>query len=165
MKKQDGVTLPVLIILIAIIIIVTSILINYVKNRDEEIKGRDLKTNMLLIQAQMKKDLEAFYLQTANLDKNKEEDKAKIEQVKQETLKGTLVQGSKIENSIPTEITINENCYYLDEDILNEIGIKNGDSENYGYFVVKYDFESKKIEVINTIGYEGKYTLTELSEE
>lgn len=165
MKKQDGVTLPVLIILIAIIIIVTSILIKYVKNRDEEIKGRDLKTNMLLIQAQMKKDLEDFYLQTANLDETKEEDKTKIEQIKQEILKGILVQNSEIKSNIPEEISINENCYYLEETILKDMGIKNSNPEKYGYFVVKYDFENKKIEVINTIGYEGKYTLTELSEE
>ena len=165
MKKQDGVALPILIIIIAIIIVVTAILINYVKNMAEERKGQDLKTNMLLIQAQTKKDLEEFYLQTANLDENKEEDKARIEQVKRETLKGILVQGSEIENSIPTEITINENCYYLDENILTEMGIKDRNSEDYGYFVVKYDFENKKIEVINTLGYQGKYTLTELSEE
>ena len=37
-------------------------------------------------------------------------------------------------------------------------------TENYGHFIIKYDFENVNIEVINTKGYEGKYTLTQLEE-
>ena len=33
-----------------------------------------------------------------------------------------------------------------------------------GYFIVRYDFENLKIEVINTNGYNGNYTLEQLQQ-
>lgn len=165
MEKQKGVAIPILVIVIVIIIAITSIIIHYVKDMAEKNKLQDLRTNMLLIQAEAKKDLEEVCFQTANLDTKKEEDLAKINEIKKENLKGILVQGSEIENSIPHEIIIDENCYYLDETILNEMGVKDLNSEEYGYFIVKYDFTNITVEVINTKGYEGKYTLTQLIEE
>ena len=131
----------------------------------EENRLQDLRTNMLLIQAETKKDLEEVCFQTANLDAKKEEDLAKINEIKKEKLKGTIVQESEVKDSIPQEITIDENCYYLDETNLNEIGVKDLNPEKYGYFIVKYNFENITVEVINTKGYEGKYTLTQLIEE
>lgn len=165
MRKQNGVAIPVLIIGIVIIIVVASIIINYGKNIVEENKVQDLRTNMLLIQAETKKDLEEVCFKTVNLDAKKEEDLIKINEIKKENLKGTLVQDSDIKNSIPQEINIDENCYYLDETVLNEIGVKDLNPEEYGYFIVKYDFTNITVEVINTKGYDGKYTLTQLIEE
>ena len=165
MRKQNGVAIPVLIIGIVIIIVVASIIINYGKNIVEENKVQDLRTNMLLIQAETKKDLEEVCFKTVNLDAKKEEDLIKINEIKKENLKGTLVQDSDIKNSIPQEINIDENCYYLDEAVLNEIGVKDLNPEEYGYFIVKYDFTNITVEVINTKGYDGKYTLTQLIEE
>lgn len=165
MKKQNGVAIPILIIGIVIIIAIASIIVHYAKNMVEENRLQDLRTNMLLIQAETKKDLEKVCFQTANLDNKKEEDLAKINEIKKENLKGTLVQGSEIEKSIPQEITIDENCYYLDEKNLTEMGVKDLDSVEYGYFIVKYDFSNITVEVMNTKGYEGKYTLTQLIDE
>ena len=165
MEKQKGVAIPVLIIGIVIIIAIASLIIHYVENIVEKNRLQDLRTNMLLIQAETKKELEEVCFQTVNLDAKKEEDLTKINEIKKENLKGILVQGSEIKNSIPQEVTIDENCYYLDETILNEMGIKDLNSETYGYFIVKYDFTNIAVEVINTKGYEGKYTLTQLIEE
>lgn len=165
MKNQNGVSLPILIIGIVVIIAITSIIVNYGIDMAEENRLQDLRTNMLLIQADAKKDLEEVCFQTANLDANKEEDLTKINEIKKENLKGVLVQGSEAESSIPQEITVDENSYYLDEMTLNEIGVKDLNSEQYGYFIVKYDFSNTTVEVINTKGYDGKYTLTQLIEE
>ena len=120
---------------------------------------------MLLIQADTKKSLEEVSFHTVNLDKNKEEDLAKINEVKQENLKGIPVKGTEIEKSIPEGIEIDENCYYLDENVLKDMGVKESDSEKYGNYIVKYDFENIKVEVINTKGYEGQYTLTDLIDD
>ena len=158
MKNQNGVSLPILIIGIVVIIAITSVIVNYGIDMAEENRLQDLRTNMLLIQADAKKDLEEVCFQTANLDANKEEDLTKINEIKKENLKGVLVQGSEAESSIPQEITVDEDSYYLDEMTLNEIGVKDLNSEQYGYFIVKYDFS-------NTKGYDGKYTLTQLIEE
>ena len=156
MKNQNGVALPILIIIIVVIMAIVLILANYAKEIFEENELKDLRTNMLLIQAETRKGLEEVCFQTANLDKNKEEDITKINEIKQENLKGKQVQGSEIEKDIPTEITI---------DILNNMGIKNLNSKKYGYFIVRYDFEKTTVEVMNTLGYKGKYTLTQLIEE
>ena len=158
MRKQNGVAISVLSIGIVIIIAIASIIVHYVEDMVEENRLQDLRTNMLLIQAETKKDLEEVCFQTAKLDSKKEEDLATINEIKNENLKGKLVQGSEIENSIPQEINIDENN-------LSEIGVKDLDSNEYGYFIVKYDFSNITVEVMNTKGYEGKYTLTQLIEE
>ena len=36
-------------------------------------------------------------------------------------------------------------------------------SEEYGYFIVKYDIENISVDVINTKGYQGNYTLEQLN--
>ena len=165
MKSENGVAIPTLIIIIAIIIIVAVIGVKYVKKMIVENQLQDLRTDMLLIQADTKKDLEEVCFQTVNLDKNKEEDLAKINEVKQENLKGIPVQETEIEKSIPEGITVDENYYYLDENVLKDIGVKEVDAEKYGNYIVKYDFDNIKVEVINTKGYDGKYTLTQLIDE
>ena len=165
MKNEKGVAIPTLIIIIAIIIVVAIVGIKYGKKIINENQLQDLRTDMLLIQADTKKSLEEVSFQTVNLDKNKQEDLAKINEVKQENLKGIPVQGNEIEESIPEGITIDENCYYLDENVLKDMGVKESDSEKYGNYIVKYDFENIKVEVINTKGYDGKYTLTQLIDE
>ena len=165
MKNENGVAIPTLIIIISIIIVVAIVGIKYGKKMINENQLQDLRTDMLLIQADTKKSLEEVSFQTVNLDKNKEEDLAKINEVKQENLKGVPVQGTEIEKSIPEGITVDENCYYLDEKILKDMGVKESDSEKYGNYIVKYDFENIKVEVINTKGYEGQYTLTDLIDE
>lgn len=165
MEKQKGVAIPVLIIGVVIIIAIASIIVHYAEDMVEENRLQDLRTNMLLIQAETKKDLEEVCFQTANLDAKKEEDLAKINEIKKEKLKGIIAQESEVKDSIPQEISIDENCYYLDETNLNEIGVKDLNPEKYGYFIVKYNFENITVEVINTKGYEGKYTLTQLNEE
>ena len=165
MKNENGVAIPTLIIIISIIIVVAIVGIKYGKKMINDNQLQDLRTDMLLIQADTKKSLEEVGFQTVNLDKNKEEDLAKINEVKQENLKGVPVQGTEIEKSIPEGITVDENCYYLDEKILKDMGVKESDSEKYGNYIVKYDFENIKVEVINTKGYEGQYTLTDLIDE
>ena len=165
MKNEKGVAIPTLIIIIACIIIAAIIGIKYGIKMINENQLQDLRTDMLLIQADTKKSLEEVSFHTVNLDKNKEEDLAKINEVKQENLKGVPVQGTEIEKNIPEGITIDENCYYLDENILKDMGVKECNAEKYGNYIVKYDFENIKVEVINTKGYEGQYTLTDLIDD
>ena len=83
MKNEKGVAIPTLIIIIACIIIVAIIGIKYGIKMINENQLQDLRTDMLLIQADTKKSLEEVSFQTVNLDKNKEEDLAKINEVKQ----------------------------------------------------------------------------------
>lgn len=168
MKNESGKSIVILVILIILIIIGTSIAINYAKQILEESDSQDLITNMLLMQAETRKGVEEVCFQTVNLNENKEEDIIKINEIKQEYLEGIILNNAPVGvqdavKNIPSEIC-NGECYYLDNETLNEIGIQEIDSDKHGYFIVKYDFINADVEVINTNGYEGCYTLTEILE-
>ena len=166
MKNESGKSIIILIILTILIMVGVSVVINYAKGMMEETKVQDLKTNMLLMEAEAKKGLEEVCFQTVNLNKTKQEDLTKINEVKQEFLDGVILSDSPVEVQEATKnvpnVTFDESCYYLDEETLTEMGIENINQEEYGYFIVKYDFSNADLEIINTKGYEGNYTLTQI---
>ena len=168
MKNESGKSIVILLIMTILIIIGASVIINYAKQMMEETKAQDLRTNMLLMQAEAKKGLEEVCFRTVNMDKSKEADLTKINEIKQEFLQGIMLSDSPAEvqeaiKNVP-EVTFDESCYYLDETTLMEMGIENINQEEQGYFIVKYDFSNANLEIINTKGYEGKYTLTQIVE-
>ena len=69
MKNQNGKTSIVLIIIIVLIIGMATILVRYLRGMIVVSKLQDLKTNMLIMQAETKKGLEKVCFQTANLNK------------------------------------------------------------------------------------------------
>lgn len=169
MGNESGKSRVTLVILTILIIIGASVIINYAKQMMIQTKEQDLRTNMLLMQAEVKKGLEEVCFRTVNLNSTKEDDLAKINEIKNEYLDGTILSNSPEEvqeatKSVP-EFNFDENCYYLDENTLNEMGIKNVTEEQYGYFIVKYDFSNANVEVICTKGYDGNYTLTQINED
>lgn len=168
MNKQTGSTFIKLIIATVIMIILASVAVNYGRILMQEVKVQDLRTNMLYIQAEAKKGLEEVCFQTVNLDESKQENIDKINQIKQENLDGVILSNAptEIQNAVQNipELTVDETFYYLNEENLNEMGIKDIKLEDDEYFIVKYDFENINVEVINTKGYEGNYTLTQLNQ-
>ena len=166
MGNESGKSIVTLVILTILIIIGASVVINYAKQMIEETRIQDLKTNMLLMQAETKKGLEEVCFRTVNLDETKEEDLTKINEIKQEFLKGINFNDfpEEVKEAIKNvpEVAFDENCYYLDEATLAEMGITDSNKEQFGYFIVKYDFSNENVEVINTNGYDGFYTLTQI---
>ena len=168
MRNESGKSIVILIILTILVIIGVAVVINYAKEMVAETKIQDLRTNMLLMQAEVKKGLEEVCFQTVNLEESKEDDLTKINEIKKEHLDGTKLSEAPVEvqeavKNVPN-VEFNDNCYYLDETTLTEIGIKKIDTNEFGYFIVKYDFAKAGIEVINTKGYDGNYTLTQIVE-
>lgn len=163
MKKEKGITLVALTVTVVVIMIIAGITVNYGLGLIKEVKVQDLRTNMLLIQAKAKECIEEVSFQKANVT-----DAATIEQIKAENLKGTKIS----ENSQIQTLALNTNkinsskideYYYLTEEDLENMGIQDLNTENYGWFIVRYDIDNIKIEVINTFGFEGKYTLEEIN--
>lgn len=166
MGNESGKSIVILLILIVLIIIGVVSLINYAKEMIIETNAQDLRTDMLLIQAEAKKGIEEVCFQTVNLDVSKEEDLKKINEAKQQNLDGIILSNApeevqKAVENIP-DVVWDENCYYLDEETLTEMGIKNMDEEENGYIIVKYNFSNADVEVISTKGYNGKHTLTQI---
>lgn len=169
MENESGKSIVTLVILIILTIIGATVIINYAKQIMVETEEQDLRTSMLLMQAETKKGLEEVCFRTVNLDATKEEDLVKINEIKNEYLDGILLNNSPEEvqeatKNVP-EITFDENCYYLDENAIREMGIKYLTEEKNGYFIVKYDFSNANVEIINTNGYNGNYTLTQINED
>lgn len=168
MENKKGITLVALTITIVVMIIIASITAYEGINLLKQSKLQDLVTNMLLIQAKAKEYLEEVNFQTANIpDTNVEE----INKIKDENLKGTKITDSGITDvqtaAYNTEAILMEKedeYYYLNQQILEEMGLKDLNSEEYGYFIIRYDLENFKVEVINTKGYNGNYTLEQLQQ-
>lgn len=169
MENQEGKTIVKLVIWTILIVIGVVIIINSAQQMMLKTREQDLRTNMLLMQAEAKKGLEEVCFRTVNLDSTKEEDLTKINEIKNEYLKGIILTNAPIEvqeavKNVP-EIEIDENCYYLDENTINEMGIKYIKETENEYFIVKYNFSNANVEIINTKGYNGNYTLTQINKE
>ena len=166
MRNESGKSIVILIIMTILIVIGASVIINYAKEMMKETQAQDLRTNMLLIEAEAKKGLEEVCFKTVNLNIAKQEDLTQINEAKQENLAGTLLSEAPAEvqeaSKNVTNFTFDENCYYLDEATLNQMGIKDINEKEDGYIIVQYNFSNADVEVINTKGYDGKYTLTQI---
>ena len=67
MKKNKGVTMISLAIMLVVLMVLATITMYYGNSSVKEAKLQDLKTNMLLIQANLKGDLEKYHFETNNL--------------------------------------------------------------------------------------------------
>ena len=147
-----------LFIAIIVIIAIATVIIIAGKNLLEETNFQDLRTNLLLIQGKAKTYTENVNVETANLDKDNKEDSTKIEEVKEQKLKGTALEScdESIKNAAK-EAGIEDlvDYYYLSQQDLNDMGI-NIEVKEDTYYLVKYNFEDT--EVVYTKGYEYKGT-------
>lgn len=162
MKKQRGITLITLTITIIVMMIIAGITVYFGLDLIREVKLQDLRTNMLLMQAKGKECVEEVSFQKANVT-----DENEIQTIKDENLKGTKVEeNSEVQNLLKNTGKIQEGYeyYYLTQQDLSDMGIQELSVEDYGYFILGYNINEIKVEVINTNGYQGNYTLTQLNE-
>ena len=143
-----------LIIAIIVIILIATGIIVFGKKIFDKTRLQDLRTDMLLIQGKAKTYTENVSVETANLDEEKEEDNTKIAEVKDQKLKGTVL--DNCEAIIKSEakkagIEDTTDYYYLSQEDLNNMGISI-EVEKDTYYLVKYNFEDT--EVVYTKGYE-----------
>ena len=153
MVKNKGITLIALTITIVIMMIIAGMTTYFGK----QVKLQDLRTNMLLIQAKAREYLEETTFQKiTNLEEAKN----------QGIIKGTSISGTEVQSIAEKTGKITapiEQYYYLTAEDLNEMGIEELKVEDYGYFIIRYDLDEIKVEVLNTNGYQGNYTLDEIN--
>ncbi len=166
-KNMDkGITLMALVITIVVLLIIAGIGINTGTESLEKVKLEELKTNMLLIEAKARE-----YVEEANFKIGKETtDQNKIEEIKKEVYengeKGAKLQKAIEANlsNVPADIPIDD-CYVVTQETLELWGLNKIElyDENERY-LVKFDETNLKVEVYNTRGYQGKYSLTEIEQ-
>ena len=156
--KNKGITLVALTITIIILLIIAGISISAGGNMIKKANLEGLKTNMLLIKAKAKQ-----YVEEANFKIGKStEDASKISEVRNEI----YVEKAKLStntNSIATEFDKSD-CYLLTEESFNEWGLNKIKLEENEYYFVKFNEQELTVEVYNTLGFNGKYSLKDIDQ-
>ena len=122
----------------------------------------ELKTNMLLIETKAKECVENANFKLGKTDNLGDTEKTtRINEAKKE-LKGIEITEA---DNINIELSDYNYYYKLTEDNLKDMGLSNIKlSDTDELYIVKYDIQNAKVEIYNTKGYEGKYSLTDIEQ-
>ncbi len=158
-NDQKGITLIALVITIIILLIISGIGIYAGTNSIKKVELEELKTNMLLIEAKARE-----YVEEANFKIGKETDEKEKDKIKEEVyeINGNLPKAvdegvKEVDPSIP----INE-CYVVTEGVLKSWGLNKIKLDTDEKYLLKFDEENITVQIYNTKGYDGKYSLTDL---
>lgn len=156
-KKENGVTLIALIVTIIILTVIASIAIYSGSNTIKKAKLEEIKTNMLLIEAKARE-----YVEDANFKMGINPDDAKKNQVRNDI----YVNEAKLTktSSVPSNINVKDinNCYDVTNDTLNSWGLDKIEVEENEKYIIEFDEQNASVEIYNTLGYDGKYSLTDI---
>ena len=160
LKQDKGITLIALMVTIIILLIIAGIAIYNGKETIQRANLEALRTNMLLIEAKAKGLVEEANFQ---LGPEKTGDLANIRKSIYVDENG-LSAASEISN-IPSEF-IKDNVYVFTRETATLWGLDNvyGEPESGGYYLIAFDEENASVEIYNTLGYQGHYSLTEIDE-
>ena len=166
LKTQKGITLVALVITVVLLLILASVGAYYGNEVIRQANLESLKTDMLIIQAKAKE-----YVEEATFKMGIKPDDAKKQQARQEVyitiakLKQLNQAISEDGINVPSEITTNENFYYVTRDSLKEMGLDNIETGgNNGEYLIEFDENNATAEIYNTKGHGGKYSLTEIDQ-
>lgn len=158
-NKENGITLVALVVTVIVLLIIAGIGINTGMSSLEKVKLEELRTNMLLIEAKARE-----YLEEANFKIGKETDTTKIQEIKNEI----YVTNNKLEKADNTNVPNNpgsinlEKCYIVTQETMNLWGLKEIKIDNNERYLVEFKENEMEVEIYNTKGYNGKYSLSEI---
>ena len=160
-KKKEGITLISLVITIIILSILAGVSIVAGVNGIKKVELEELETNMLLIEAKARE-----YVEETNFAIGKETDVAKIAEIKEEEYetKGKLAKASE-EGITNSNISNISECYVVTEETLSLWGLDKIKLVDDEYYLIYFDESNLSVEVYNTKGYDGKYSLTDIKQE
>ena len=169
-NNEKGITLIALIITIIILLILAGITIYTGKDSIEKANLEGLKTNMLLIETKAREFVEnANFKLGVNPDTNTIYEKAKENLEGEE--KGTIVtkEDEIVKDLLNIGITQEDidkgKVYKLTTENLEKMGISDVISNNEdGWYIILYNIEETTAEIYNTVGYQGKYCLTDIEQ-
>lgn len=156
-NRTNGVTLIVLTITIVILLILAGIVLYYGKDTIKMAQIEELKTNMLLIQAKARE-----YVEDANFKMGINPDEEKKANVRNEVYVTNAKLKKVEEGEVLSDFGITDitTCYWLTPEAQSSWGldkIKLVENEKY---LIQFDENNVTVEIYNTKGYEGNYSLT-----
>ena len=171
-KNEKGITLVVLTITIIILLILAGITVYTGKDSIQKANLEGLKTNMLLIETKARE-----YVENASFDLGidpqnaTEEMKTNAKNELNGEDKGTLVTSDDaivkdlLNIGIKQEDIDNGKVYKLTTENLEKMGINDVESNSEkGWYVIVYNIDDTTAEIYHTIGYQGKYSLTDIEQ-
>lgn len=156
-RYEKGITLVALVVTIIVLLILAGIGYNYGRDTIKKAQLEELRTNMLLIEAKAKE-----YVEEANFKMGISPDDAKKTEVRKEVYEGEAKLQPASGVSAPSGIPVNE-CYLVTQDTMNLWGLDDLKLEEGENYLIKFNDDSATVEeVYNTVGYDGKYSLTDI---
>ena len=158
-EDNRGITLVALVVTIIVLLILAGIGINTGISSMEKVKLEELKTNMLLIEAKARECVEEANFRMGGSTEDTVVDPVRTE-IYETNNKLEKADSTNVPN-IPAEIDL-DNCYIITQKTFELWGlnkIKLSEDEKY---LVKFNESEIKVEVYNTKGYDGKYSLTQI---
>ncbi len=166
MKKlevnEKGISLVALMVTIIVLSILAGITISGGVNAVKRATLEGLKTNMMLIEAKARECVEEVNFKLGP-NNQKIDEIASIRESVYETSAG-LEKAQGLQIDIPSEIHIDETVYLVTEDTMEKWGISKIKLEEGEVYLIKFDETNLNVEIYNNLGFEGKYSLTELNE-
>lgn len=159
-RKERGVTLVALVITVVVLLIIASIAVYSGSDTVRKAKLEELRTNMLLIEAKAKGLVEEVNFKIGLTKPEDAEYAGKKEKAENEVYVGAgLEKANGV--SAPASIPVSE-CYKVTDTTLQNWGLEDMEKEEGEEYLIKFDDVNATVEVYNTLGYEGKYSLTEI---
>jgi len=154
--QMKGITLISLVITVIVLVIIAGITLYSGKETIKRAKLEELRTNMLLVQAKAKE-----YVEQANFKMGPSPDDSKKTTVRQEVYEGEAKLEKATNVTAPSSIPVAD-CYKVTEETLKAWGLNKIKTETEEYYLIQFDDTNATVEIYNTKGYDGKYSLTEI---
>ena len=163
-KKEKGVTLIALTITIIVLLIIAGIAIYSGRETIQKANLEALRTNMLLIEAKAKGVVEEANFQLGP-DFQKESEIGTIRNdlyVTENKLQKLSDSGITVSSGIPT----GDNVYVFTQETASLWALDNvySELEDGEYYIIEFNEREATVEIYNTIGYQGYYSLTDIDE-
>ena len=159
-RKERGVTLVALVITVVVLLIIASIAVYSGSETVRKAKLEELRTNMLLIEAKAKGLVEEVNFKIGLTKPEDTEYAGKKEQAENEVYGGAGLEKAT-DVSAPSAIPVSE-CYKVTDATLQNWGLEDMEKEEGEEYLIKFDDVNATVEVYNTLGYNGKYSLAEI---
>jgi len=161
-NNSRGITLVALVVTIIILLMIAGVGMYAGSDTVKKVKLEELRTNMLLIEAKAREYIEEVNFRIGNNKGNTEEEKSKIENIRQEIYENgaKLIKADGI-TGLPSSIPVS-NCYVITEDTLKLWGLNKIKLDTNEKYLLKFDENNLSVEVYNSKGHDGKYSLTDI---
>lgn len=168
LKQEKGITMIALIVTIVVMIIIAAIAIYSGKDTIKKANLESLKTNMLLIEAKTRGYVEEVNhkigVKPDTVEETKKEEIRNEVYVRSGNLKKASEATSELSGiTIPSSIDLSK-CYYIPKEALNNMGLGKIEVKSDEAYLVQFNETDATVEIYNTKGYNGVYSLSELEE-